>query len=59
MSDTEKTETEDTKEEAEDGDKSTADDLNKSHDPYFPPIITLPEVHVESGEKDEEELVWL
>jgi len=40
-----------------DGDKcETAEDLNKSHDPYFPPIITLPEVHVESGEKEEEEL---
>ena len=45
-------------EEVKDGDKcETAEDLNKSHDPYFPPIITLPEVHVESGEKEEEELV--
>jgi len=44
-------------EEVKDGDKcETAEDLNKSHDPYFPPIITLPEVHVESGEKEEEEL---
>ena len=55
----EKSEKRDT-EEVEDGDKcETAEDLNKSHDPYFPPIITLPEVHVESGEKEEEELVCL
>jgi len=35
------------------------DDHNTSHDPYFPPIITLPEVVVDTGEKDEEELLNL
>jgi len=40
----------------EEDESSTAEELNKSHDPYFPPIITLPEVHVWSGETDEEEL---
>jgi len=50
---------EDTPKEEEDtakDEEATAEDLNKSHDPYFPPIITLPEVHVWSGETDEEEL---
>lgn len=64
MSETEKTDAEEggdkpKKEEEtpkEEEDDKTAEDLNKSHDPYFPPIITLPEVHVWSGETDEEEL---
>ena len=31
-------------------------DLNTSHDPYYPPIITLPEVIINSGEEEEETL---
>jgi len=32
------------------------DDAEKAHDPYYPPVITLPEVCVSSGEEDEEEI---
>ena len=30
--------------------------LDKSHDPYYPPIVSLPEVDVPTGEDDEEEI---
>ena len=33
--------------------------LNSSHDPYYAPIITLPEVEVPTGEDDEEEIFSL
>eukprot|EP00088_Acartia_fossae_P031605 TRINITY_DN32467_c0_g1_i1.p1 TRINITY_DN32467_c0_g1~~TRINITY_DN32467_c0_g1_i1.p1 ORF type:complete len:282 (-),score=109.01 TRINITY_DN32467_c0_g1_i1:114-959(-) len=40
------------------GDESKAEDANDSvHDPYYPPIIYLPEIEVNSGEDDEEEIV--
>ena len=34
-------------------------DEHEEHDPYFEPIITLPEVHIYSMEEDEEDLVKL
>ena len=30
--------------------------LNTSHDPYYPPIVSLPEVDVPTGEDNEEEI---
>lgn len=36
-----------------------ADVENEEHDPYFEPIIHLPEVHIYSMEEDEEDLVKL
>merc|ERR1712241_1586520 len=30
--------------------------LNTSHDPYYPPIVSIPEVDVPTGEDDEEEI---
>jgi len=45
------------------GDEETDDkdeeNNTSTHDPYFPPIITLPEVVVDSGEKEEEEVIKL
>ena len=32
---------------------------HEEHDPYFEPIIVLPEVHIYSMEEDEEDLVKL
>ena len=37
----------------------TNGDHNEEHDPYFEPVITLPEVHIYSMEEDEEDLVKL
>ncbi len=34
-------------------------DEHEEHDPYFEPIIHLPEVHIYSMEEDEEDLVKL
>lgn len=40
--------------------KDRKDDVeNEEHDPYFEPIIHLPEVHIYSMEEDEEDLVKL
>lgn len=32
---------------------------DQEHDPYFEPVIQLPEVHIYSMEEDEEDLVKL
>jgi len=50
--------TEDKKKPAEDDANVSKgdDDADKTHDPYYPPVITLPEVNVSSGEEDEEEI---
>merc|ERR1712117_942548 len=53
--------TEDKKKPAEDDANVSKgdDDADKTHDPYYPPVITLPEVNVSSGEEDEEEIFKL
>lgn len=40
-------------------DKTNGDHEDEEHDPYFEPVITLPEVHIYSMEEDEEDLVKL
>jgi len=40
-------------------DDGTEDPTQEEHDPYFEPVIMLPEVHIHSLEEDEEALVKL
>ena len=39
--------------------KDDVENEHEEHDPYFEPIIHLPEVHIYSMEEDEEDLVKL